>query len=102
MPLNIRSLNSALQKVAEEELNEDPAKIEDAVEAFRGWINKSPHLKARTDDQFLVTFLRANKYSMEKAKMNLDMYYSLRIHVPEIMLSRNPEDEKIHEIIKLG
>lgn len=102
MPLDIRPLHPALQIVAHEELNEDPAKIEDAVDAFREWINKSPHLRARTDDQFLVTFLRATKYSLEKAKKKLDMFYTLRTHIPELMLDRDPYDEKIHGIIKLG
>lgn len=102
MPLDIRPLDPALQKVARDELNEDPAKMEDAVAALRDWIRKSPHLRARTDDQFLVTFLRATKYSMEKAKKKLDMFYTLRTHIPELMLDRDPYDEKVHGIIKLG
>lgn len=102
MPLDIRPLDPALQKVAWEELNEDDTKIEEAVETLRDWIQRSPHLRARNDDQFLVTFLRATKYSMEKAKKKLDMFYTLRTHIPELMLDRDPYDEKVHGIIKLG
>lgn len=102
MPLDIRPLDSALEKVAREELNEDPTKIEEAVETLRDWIRKSPHLRARTDDQFLVTFLRATKYSMENAKKKLDIFYTLRTQIPELLLDRDPYDEKVHGIIKLG
>jgi hypothetical protein len=102
MPLDIRPLHPELQKVAREELNEDSELIEEAVEALRDWIRKSPHLRARNDDQFLVTFLRATKYRMESAKKKLDMFYTLRTHIPELMLDRDPYDEKVHGIIKLG
>lgn len=102
MPLDIRPLNPELMNVAKEELNEDPERMEEYVEALRDWIEKTPHLRARTDDQFLVTFLRSTKYSLEKAKTKIDFFYTLRTHVPELMLDRDPYDEKLHGIIKLG
>ena len=76
--------------------------MEECVNTLRDWIEKSPHLRARTEDQFLVTFLRATKYSLEKAKKKIDMFYTLRTHIPELMLDRDPYDEKLHGIIKLG
>lgn len=100
--LAIRPLSASLQAVAKEQLHEEPERINESVEAFREWIKKSPHLKARTDDQFLVTFLRGCKYSLERAKQKFDMFYTLRTHVPEMMEGRDPHDEKIAAIIKLG
>jgi CRAL/TRIO domain len=100
--LAIRPLTASLQAVATEQLHEQPERIKDNLEAFREWIKKSPHIKARTDDQFLVTFLRGCKYSLERAKQKLDMFYTLRTHIPEMMESRDPQDEKIAAIIKLG
>lgn len=102
MPVDIRPLDPALQLVALQELGEDANRIEESLTAFREWIKKVPHLKARTDDQFLVTFLRGCKYSMEKAKQKLDMFYTLRTHIPELMLDRDPLDQKLRAIIKLG
>lgn len=98
----IRPLNSSLQIIAKEQLNEEPEKIQETVEAFREWIKKSPHLKARTDDQFLVSFLRGCKYSLEKAKQKLDLFYTLRTHIPELHGNRDPLDKKLHAIIKSG
>lgn len=55
---NIRPLSSALAKIAEDELNEVPDRVQADLDAFREWILKSPYLNARTDDQFLIVFLR--------------------------------------------
>lgn len=102
MPIDIRPLSPELQNVARTELREDADKIEDAVAEFRAWIESCPHLKARTDDQFLVSFLRGCKYKLEKAKKKLDMFYTLRTHMPELMLDRDPLDRKLLAIIRLG
>lgn len=102
MPLDIRPLNFELQKVARDELNEDSDKIEEALKVFREWIVKVPHLRSRVDDQFLIAFLRGCKYDLEAAKLKLDMFYSLRTYMPELMLDRDPMDQKLRSIIRLG
>lgn len=93
--VNIRPLNPELQKKAIEELNEDPAQIESYLAQFREWIRKSPHIKCRDDDQFLVNFMRGCKYSMEKVKQKFDLYHTLKTHIPELTKNRDPNDEKI-------
>lgn len=98
----IRPLNSSLQTVAREQLFEEPNKIQENLDIFKEWIRKSAHLRARTDDQFLVTFLRGCKYSLEMAKKKLDMFYTLRTHIPEMLSDRDPLNERLHRIIKLG
>lgn len=102
MSLQIRPLSPALQKVACEQLFEEPEKIAEMVEMFKNWINKSPHLKARTDDQFLVTFLRACKYSLEKTKIKFDTFYTLRTHMPEWTQDVDPNKLRLKEILNLG
>lgn len=102
MSLEIRKLSPALQKIANDELFEDPSKISEMVQMLRDWIAKTPHLKARTDDQFLVTFLRGCKYSVEKTKQKIDMYYTLRTHIPEWFGDRDPQKMNVKEIIKTG
>lgn len=100
--LAIRPLSTQLQAVAKEQLNEEPEKIQENLEMLREWIKKSTHLRSRTDDQFLVAFLRGCKFSLEKAKQKLDMYHTLRTHIPELMRDRDPLSEKSYAIIKLG
>lgn len=100
MSLQIRELCPALQKVAIEELNEDPAKIPQILEQFREWIRKSPHLRARTDDQFLVSFLRGTKYSLERTKQKFDLYYTIREHSPEFFKNRDPVALNFCDLVK--
>jgi hypothetical protein len=102
MSLDIRPINADLQRVAKEQLFEDPAQIPEMIRQMREWLKKSPHLRSRTDDQFLLSFIRGCKYSLEKTKHKLDMYYTLRFHTPEIMQNRDPEKLNIHEYLKLG
>jgi hypothetical protein len=99
---NIRILSPQLQKLAIENLNEVPEKIPEILNQFKEWIRKSPHLKINESDQFLLFFLRCSKYSLEKAKQKLDMYYTVRTHVPEFIANRDPLNKESREILKLG
>lgn len=99
---NIRPLPPALQKVAIEELNEDPTRIDADIEALRTWIQQQPHLRARTEDQWLVAFLRGSKYSLEKAKSKIDKFYALRTKYPELFTLKGMSEETIKEYLRLG
>lgn len=98
----IRSLTIGLAKLAVDELNEEPERIQSDIDALRNWITRTPHLKSRTDDQFLVAFLRGCKYSLEKAKQKLDLFYTVRTHAPELIKNRDPMNDHVLGMIRLG
>lgn len=100
--VNIRPLDPALQKKAIDELNEDPERIQKDLDTLREWIKKSPHIKSRDDDQFLVTFLRGCKYSLERVKQKFDLYHTLKTHVPELTRNRDPMNDKVLNAIRQG
>jgi len=100
--VKIRPISAELQKVAIEELNEDPARIPDDIEALKTWIKQQPYLKARTDDQFLLAFLRGCKYSLEKAKSKIDKYYTLRTRYPDTFVCNDYTDPIAKEIFRIG
>ena len=99
---DIRPLCPALSKLAAEELNEKTERIQNDIDTLRDWIIKTPHLKARIDDQFLVTFLRGCKYSLERAKQKLDTFYTVRTLIPELIKNRDPMNERLQAMIRLG
>ncbi|PNF24411.1 Retinol-binding protein pinta [Cryptotermes secundus] len=98
----IRTLSADLEAIARQELNEDPARLEADLKHIREWLAKQPHLTARTDSQWLTTFLRGCKFSLERTKTKMDMYYTLRTALPEIFTNRDPMLPEIQHILKLG
>lgn len=100
--VNLRPISAALHEKAKRELNEKPERIEEDLAALRQWLARTPHIRARIDDQFLVTFLRGCKYSLERAKEKIDMFYSVRTAIPELMRNRDPDRGRIREIVRLG
>ncbi|GAB0090862.1 hypothetical protein DMENIID0001_056300 [Sergentomyia squamirostris] len=98
----VRPLSEPLALKAQTELNEVPERIEEDLNALKTWIGKQPHLRARTDDQFLVGFLRGCKYSLEKAKKKMDLYYSCRTNFPDFVTNRDPLFDKNLYFIRLG
>lgn len=52
-----------------------------------------------TDDQRLRTFLRGCKFSLEKVKKKLDMYYTMRNAVPEFFSNRDIDRPELAEIL---
>lgn len=122
--LDIRPLNSELQKIATDNLHETKERIEEEVHALKDWIRNSPHLRARTDEQFLIAFLRFCHYDLEKSKEQIDAFYTLRTSIPEIIKSelmgiflklisvlkqiffccadRNPVNSRLRSLIRIG
>lgn len=102
MSLNIRPLSPELAAKAAKELNEVPSRLPEDVKALRDWINKQPHLRARTDDQFLVNFLRGSKHSLERAKEKIDLCYSMRTAMPGMFTTEDPLSPRNLELIRMG
>ncbi|XP_055856278.1 alpha-tocopherol transfer protein-like [Episyrphus balteatus] len=99
--LNIRQISPELAEKARTQLNEVEARIPQDIATLREWIEKQPHLKSRTNDQFLLAFLRGCKYSLEKAKQKIDYFHAFRSISPDIFLN-NQVSEKSMKLTRLG
>ncbi|XP_038208489.1 clavesin-2-like [Zerene cesonia] len=99
--MSIRALSPELAEKARLELNEDSNRLQSDIQHIKDWLSKQPHLRARTDDQFIVAFLRGCKFSLERTKEKIDLYYSLRSLAPELF-SIQPKDARFKEIMSLG
>lgn len=102
MSLNVRQLSPELAAKAVKELNEVPSRLADDVQALRDWASKQPHLRARTDDQFLVSFLRGSKHSLERAKEKLDLFYTIRTSMSDVFTDIDPTSPRNLELLRLG
>ncbi|XP_058463375.1 alpha-tocopherol transfer protein-like [Malaya genurostris] len=99
---SLRLITPELAEIAREELNEVTSRIPEDIGSLKAWLSKQPHLNPRTDDQFLVSFLRGCKYSLEKTKEKLDNYYTVKSALPEFFENRDPSNAKIQEYARLG
>lgn len=48
-------------------------------------------------DHWLENYIIANKNSLERAKESLDMYFSVRVLVPEVFTQRDPLHAEIRK-----
>ncbi|XP_073847338.1 alpha-tocopherol transfer protein-like [Musca autumnalis] len=84
-----------------EELREPENKeeIERDIKLIREWLDTQPHLPKDMDDVRLTTFLRGCKFSLEKVKKKLDMYYTMRNAIPEFFADRDIAREELNIVL---
>ncbi|XP_076295104.1 alpha-tocopherol transfer protein-like [Lasioglossum baleicum] len=80
----------AQQKRIDEEVQMDPEMIKKDITALREWLSKQPHLPAHMDDARLERFLFGCKNSIERCKVILERYFSVRTALPEFFSLRDP------------
>lgn len=99
---SIRPLSTVLKLKAFQELNETEDRVQSDLIILKDWLNKCGYINSRLEDQFLIGFLRGSKFSIERAKEKLDMYYSSRFIAPEIYPKNKSTNPKIIQILKEG
>ncbi|XP_050514799.1 uncharacterized protein LOC126890030 isoform X2 [Diabrotica virgifera virgifera] len=60
------------------------------IQIIRVWLGTQKHLPEIPTDAMIEFFLTNCKYSIEKTKQNLDMYYTARDLVPDVYRNINP------------
>lgn len=83
------------------ELNENIATRDSDLQIIKEWLAKQPHLPKIDDDRMLMTFLRGCKFSLEKCKQKLDMYFTMRTAAPEFFSNRDITRPEMREICNL-
>jgi len=98
----IRPLTTELKLKAQAELGESAERIEQDMAQLKDWVTKIDYIKCRDNDQFLIAFLRGSKYSVEKAKHKLELYYKRKITAPEMFSKGKATNPRIIDILRLG
>ncbi|XP_066254922.1 retinol-binding protein pinta-like [Euwallacea similis] len=70
-------------KQIEKELNKTQADINNDIKIVKEWLKTQPHLPEIPEDRVIESFILFNKFSIERTKQKLDMYYTIRATIPE-------------------
>lgn len=97
------TLDEHARKYAIEILHETEENRNACLEDIRTWLAEEvPWIKARTEDKYLLPFLRGCKFNLPKTKQKLINYYTMKKERPEWFKGRNPLLPLLQELIKMG
>lgn len=100
---NENGVSEKVQKIAKKELRENESAREQSLEQFRDWIKKNHDISnVRTDDSFLLRFLRAKKFSVPMAEQMLLKYLNLRHTFPSMIKKLDFLEPKVASLINNG
>ncbi|GLV36760.1 uncharacterized protein CBL_02405 [Carabus blaptoides fortunei] len=74
--------------------------ITEHIQVLLEWAKKQPHLPQEIDEKLIKRILRWNKFSLEKTKNKIDMYFSIKNIVPEFFDERDMTSSKYQRHIK--
>lgn len=78
-------MDELILKIARKELREDKSAREQCMQQLREWLKKSDDVEnVRTDDSFLLRFLRAKKFSVPMAQQLMLKYLNIRRVFPDM------------------
>ncbi|XP_055600436.1 retinol-binding protein pinta-like [Uranotaenia lowii] len=98
----IRPISAELAKVAKEQLHEDVSQLDSHLLVVKRWLKELTSFEGTLEDQNLISFLRGCKFSLEKTKDKLRLFFWIRTELPEVIQNRDPLDDRVQEIIRLG
>lgn len=92
-----------VQRVALNELHEDQERRIQSLEQLRNWLRKNPDVvNMKTDDNFLLRFLRFNKFSVPMSEQTILKYLNIRRTFPHLSTRLDVLDVKLNDIISSG
>jgi len=94
---------AALRKIAETELCENPKTRKKALRELRDWLKSQNHISGcRTDNSFLLRFLRMKKFEVTDTIKVLEKYLKMRCQNPEWFADLNIAEPKLNQLISEG
>ncbi|XP_076452323.1 alpha-tocopherol transfer protein-like [Babylonia areolata] len=85
------TLSPAMLKKAEVELHEDPKTRHLEIKTLRERLEQVPGYRGRTDDGFLLRFLRCKKFDQERTFKQVMTFYKMKKDYPEIFDGLTPK-----------
>ncbi|XP_045214132.1 alpha-tocopherol transfer protein-like isoform X2 [Mercenaria mercenaria] len=100
--IRLSSMTEELRKVAEEEVNEQPARRHVDIETLRNRILLHPELKVQTDDAYLLRFLRATRFDHESAFTLIQKYLEMKSDEKNRLLFKDMRPSSVKHVLEAG
>ncbi|XP_076456649.1 alpha-tocopherol transfer protein-like [Babylonia areolata] len=94
------TLSPELLEKAMKELNEDPKTRHLEIKTLRERLQQVPGYKGRTDDGFLLRFLRCKKFDQERAFKQVMTYYTMRKENADVYDNLTPK--RVRNVMEAG
>ncbi|KAF4524443.1 hypothetical protein B566_EDAN013461 [Ephemera danica] len=93
-------LTPETRRVARQQLREDDAGREQALQQMRDWIRKTQDIQNYAN--FLLRFLRVKKFSVPMAQQTLLKYLTFRQSMPHLCAGLDFLEPSVHELLSSG
>lgn len=94
------TLSEQFRTLAKEELREEDGNRLDTINQLRDWIVKNPAIKhCRTDDIFLLKFLRFRKFAVHQAGESIERYLAARQKMSQWFKKTDPNEPPMSTIL---
>lgn len=98
----ICKLPEEVQTYAKDVLGETEMSRRSGLDELKKWAEENPYLHIRTEEKYLLPFLRVSKFNLDKSKRKITNFYNMRRDRTEWFSNRNPRLIQIQELIKMG
>jgi len=97
------SLSKETQAVARQDLGETSKLRKKALAEVRKWVKAQPHFRrARLDSNFLLRFLRMQKFEVKESCEILDKYLTMRCQFPSWFQNLDCQDPALSALVDKG
>ncbi|CAO1307950.1 unnamed protein product [Diamesa tonsa] len=96
-------LSDEIKKIAKDQLREDERSRKQSLKQMREWLSKNKDVEnVRTDDKFLLRFLRCKKFSVPMAQQQLLKYLNLKRAMPHLITNLDYLSPVVKDVIDNG
>lgn len=98
----VPTLSDDFYEQAEQLLGETNVRRNEGVASIQHWLANEQSIKVHNDVRYIVYFLRATKFDVEKAKRKLLKYYQIRTDRVEWFQNRDPFLPEMQQLLEIG
>ncbi|XP_063916407.1 retinol-binding protein pinta-like isoform X3 [Zophobas morio] len=93
------AISEEAKKRVYEIFNRTEEMVKEDAQTVKEWMKSQPHLPEILSDTQIKNFLNLNKFSLEKAKQKIDMYYTMRSLMADFYSVSNPKLERTQRLL---